>query len=118
MFARLEDWKAKNPKRVLAAQQRWKDENPEKLKQYRDDYYNNHSEEICQASAERIRKAPEKHQARQRAYYKYPKAQKCSVKGCERKGLRHHPDYSQPDLIEWLCAKHHTLLHKRQERVA
>ena len=41
------------------------------------------------------------------ANFKHPIRQKCSVYGCERLGVRHHPDYSKPDEIVWLCPIHH-----------
>lgn len=33
--------------------------------------------------------------------------QKCEIEGCDKIGERHHPDYSQPRLIEWICRSHH-----------
>jgi len=35
----------------------------------------------------------------------------CSVEGCEVEGERHHPDYSKPLEIVWLCRKHHRAVH-------
>ena len=39
------------------------------------------------------------------------KRQKCSIKKCNTIGDRHHPDYSQPKEIIWLCKKHHNIIH-------
>lgn len=49
-----------------------------------------------------------------RAYtrLKLPKQQICSIKGCAILAERHHPDYSKPLEIIWLCNKHHDLVHK------
>lgn len=33
--------------------------------------------------------------------------QKCAVDGCDKIGERHHPDYSKPDEIVWICKSHH-----------
>jgi hypothetical protein len=35
--------------------------------------------------------------------------QSCMV--CGRKAQMHHPDYARPLLVEWLCSKHHRMLH-------
>lgn len=32
---------------------------------------------------------------------------------CGKKAERHHPDYSNPRLVEWLCKKHHRAEHRR-----
>jgi len=31
---------------------------------------------------------------------------------CGEKAQAHHPDYSAPLAVSWLCAKHHAQLHK------
>lgn len=38
---------------------------------------------------------------------KNPVPQKCTVAGCKEIGERHHPDYSKPDEIIWICRSHH-----------
>lgn len=43
----------------------------------------------------------------------YPVPQKCSIEGCDNIGQRHHPDYSKPKEIIWLCRYHHTLIHMK-----
>lgn len=45
------------------------------------------------------------------AKYYHPKRKRCSVRGCKKKAERHHPDYSKPKEIIWLCRKHHKELH-------
>jgi hypothetical protein len=45
------------------------------------------------------------------AQYHHPKRKPCAVEGCKRKAERHHPDYSKPKEIVWLCRKHHKELH-------
>lgn len=35
----------------------------------------------------------------------------------EEQSQRHHPDYTQPLLIVWLCAKCHKELHTRQKKI-
>lgn len=46
---------------------------------------------------------------RARAFHKVPKL--CSFKGCKTMGERHHPDYSKPLEIIWLCRQHHFKTH-------
>ena len=38
-------------------------------------------------------------------------AKACSVYGCGDMGQKHHPDYTQPLLVEYLCASHHGEVH-------
>lgn len=43
---------------------------------------------------------------------RYNKERKvCLVAGCKTIGERHHPDYSKPKEIIWLCKKHHEEIH-------
>lgn len=53
---------------------------------------------------------PQHANARSLANYTYPIAQPCSCDGCNATGERHHPDYSKPKEITWLCPQHHDLL--------
>ena len=39
------------------------------------------------------------------------KAECCSVPGCAKPAQAHHPDYSRPELIYWLCRSHHLSWH-------
>lgn len=39
------------------------------------------------------------------------KKRPCKICGSENKIQPHHPDYSQPLKVVWLCAAHHTKLH-------
>jgi len=43
-----------------------------------------------------------------------PISKKCSVPKCKFIGERHHPDYTQPNLIVWLCRKHHSEIHHKE----
>jgi len=53
----------------------------------------------------------------QRKTYKaHPVRKECSISGCTVLGQRHHPDYSKPTEIVWLCRKHHEQLHHKDER--
>lgn len=52
-----------------------------------------------------------KDRARQLAREKFPIAEQCSRAKCGEAGQRHHPDYSKPLEIIWLCKRHHTDLH-------
>lgn len=39
----------------------------------------------------------------------------CEICGCE-KAEAHHPDYTRPGLVQWLCRGHHNQLHARGGR--
>lgn len=46
----------------------------------------------------------------------HPIAQNCSVEGCPLVGERHHPDYSKPIEIVWLCKTHHEEEHHKKNQ--
>lgn len=67
-----------------------------------------------------------RHKERNAEYYKilqitnkaYPDRQKCSIDGCEKLGEKHHPDYSKPLEIIWVCRQHHSsIFHPAQKCV-
>jgi hypothetical protein len=70
-------------------------------------------------SEEAWRRWHEKHKEERRKYvliqskaiYHNPTRKKCSIKNCNNIGERHHPDYSKPKNIIWLCKKHHEQVH-------
>lgn len=37
--------------------------------------------------------------------------QQCVMPGCTREGIAHHPDYTKPLAIVWLCRLHHARVH-------
>jgi hypothetical protein len=43
-----------------------------------------------------------------------PETEACSVPGCYEPAERHHPDYSDPLNVVWLCRKHHRQLHREK----
>lgn len=44
------------------------------------------------------------------------KQEPCKV--CGQKAEKHHPDYSKPLEVEWLCRRHHLALHAEQKQQA
>lgn len=71
----------KDPEKRRAAYRRWVSRNTEKVRSYNKILY----------IAKRAN----------------PVAQPCSVPGCDQIGERHHPDYSKPKDIVWICRAHH-----------
>ncbi len=55
---------------------------------------------------------PEKRRAGYIAYNNFNDSELCSIEGCEKEGHRHHPDYTKPLEIIWLCSGHHIEEHK------
>ena len=53
----------------------------------------------------------EKYWAQVCACKEFPSREPCSIVSCTNIGERHHPDYSEPYKIVWLCRKHHKELH-------
>lgn len=54
-----------------------------------------------------------KYKAQKMAQYHHPTLKPCIVCGSKRTH-RHHPDYSKPKNIVFLCHLHHKLVHKRE----
>ena len=61
---------------------------------------------------------PEKRIAGYMAYSNFKNAEICSIEGCQEEGQRHHPDYSKPLDIVWLCREHHTKEHNKIRRLS
>lgn len=38
--------------------------------------------------------------------------QPCEV--CNARAEAHHPDYDRPEVVRWLCRRHHVQLHRRE----
>jgi len=79
---------------VIKARQ-WREKNRTRMNEIANKSYYNHQDRAY---------------ARTMSHYYYPEGQVCSIKGCEELGERHHPDYSNPRDIIWLCKRHHNLL--------
>lgn len=67
-----------------------------------------------QKSARQRAKNPVKYLARIKAARYLEKNLQCSVEGCSVPGERHHPDYSKPLEVVYLCKKHHMELHSNK----
>ncbi len=78
-------------------------------KQHR--YYHEHNENARRIARKSYHLHKDRANARALANYKYPVSQMCEVGGCLETGERHHDDYNNPYEIQWLCRKHHKLLH-------
>jgi hypothetical protein len=104
--------------------------NREKKLSYLADYKEAHREEINQKERERLLKSkgtrpkrivhPGRERARAIINYGIKKGtiskQPCSICGTTRNVRGHHPDYYIPEVVVWLCQKHHMLEHKRNRR--
>ena len=96
----VKTWIVANPEKHATYRDRWKRENPEK-------------------TADRISRwqqaNPEKHRAHVAVMnaIRHGKivSQPCVVCG-DKKSEGHHPDYSKPLEVVWLCRKHHMMLHR------
>lgn len=79
---------------VIKARQ-WRAKNPKRMR------------EILYTSMAKHR---DRQNARSLAHFHFRQRQVCSIKGCNELGERHHPNYSNPKEIIWLCKEHHNLL--------
>lgn len=96
-------WHKANPKRTARNRQRWKQENRAK---------------VAAMSASWERKNPEKTRAQSTVAYAIKKGDLVRPDACEDCGEScmphaHHPDYSKPYEVMWLCRPCHGKAHKR-----
>lgn len=68
---------------------------------------------INRIAAKSIANHPLETIARYKAKWAFPIRQICEVERCFKLGERHHNDYNKPYKIQWLCRKHHRLLHRQ-----
>ena len=54
---------------------------------------------------------PEKIKARNLASRRLP-SKSCSIKGCDKKGEKHHEDYNKPLDVLYFCNQHHKQIKK------
>lgn len=64
------------------------------------------------ASARHRKLYPEREKARQKAKYYLP-AGICAICDTTEDVQRHHPDYSKPLYVIYLCRRHHRRLHRK-----
>ena|SRR3990167_1940584 len=69
------------------------------------------SEKGLERHRRHYRKNKKKYFAEFMGRYYNPNPKKCSIKGCNVPGERHHPNYNKPAKIVWLCRKHHLAIH-------
>ncbi len=87
---------------VIAIARKWREGNPQLVHRATRGW----QERNKKIHLERLR-------ARVMANYHYPLARICSIDDCNEVGERHHPNYSKPKEIEWLCLKHHREFHRQ-----
>lgn len=91
-------------------------ENQEKIKKTKEIYRKSHLKQALVHINNWRSKNPEKCKAQELVASKIRKGEikrgNCSVCGKER-AEAHHPDYSKPLKIVWLCKKHHVEEHKK-----
>jgi len=95
------EWQRKNKDRVNAKNKKWRDKNRKYIAVY-DKIRNTVFPEILKA-----------HNVAR--YIKIPKNSICEICGSPNNLEKHHPDYSDPYLIQILCKDCHTRLHKLKE---
>jgi len=111
----------KNKKICIFRIRRWQLNNPEyyekrrkKNPHYVRDWIKNNAKKASIIFRRYREKNQEKIKAQRIANKAYPVKQICSVIGCNKIGEKHHPDYSKPLEIIWLCRKHHKELHNNK----
>lgn len=109
----------KDPQKSKDRVKAWKKENPEKVSAYHKKYRQAHPEKIKEFQKRYRRKYPEKDRAHAVSHRAIKLEEITPSDVCERCGETnnleaHHPDYSKPKQVQWLCRKCHVALTRKQ----
>ena len=86
-------------KKISLYKKYWRKRNPDKLVSYREKYYSKNYHKLY---AKRV----------VRNEVKYGRIKKMNCLICDSKESQgHHPDYSKPKEVIWLCQQHHSDIH-------
>jgi len=103
----MREWREKNPEYHRI----WQQNNRKKLRKIQKKYYENNRDKYLYIFAQYREKNQEKIIAQRLSNKLYPSRQICNLSVCNKLGERHHPDYSKPSEIIWLCRRHHKEKH-------
>lgn len=105
-------WRERNPEKNRAYKAEWAKRNSEKQRAYRQAWAKRNPEKENARREAHLKRNPEKAEARRIARDRIPLPATCQQCHARGKLHRHHPDYSRPMLVEFLCAACHRRTHK------
>jgi rubrerythrin len=121
-------WRETHRDHIAAYNKSYRQENTEKVREIERKYKESHVEEIKKSSKEYRRKHPDRSRIRDKnnpesAHARFAihhqiesgkikKPKQCSACGNTGAIRGHHPDYSKPLEVVWLCHKCHCRLHR------
>jgi hypothetical protein len=111
------EWRLKNKEYIKEHDKKYRQENQEQIKAYQKEWNKNNLDLIMKSKTKWMKKNPgavNAHHAVNRALKngKLSKSLCCQFINCNNKNVQaHHPDYSKPLEVIWLCPKHHKLIH-------
>jgi hypothetical protein len=125
---RNDNWKKENPEKVMLSHKvsrenhreyfrkynrRYRKEHSKEKKDYNKEYVKNHLEEIREYN----NKHKDLNKIRNQAnyYIKIPKNQLCEICNKRKVNDKHHPNYSKPLLVLFVCRKCHAIIHHKEE---
>lgn len=112
----LKEYYAKNREKLLADKREYQKNNKEQLNRYHRKYSKNNRKRVNAWKYKWIEKNIEKRRA-ENILWNGIRRGKIIKKPCEicqnPKSHAHHPDYSKPLKVLWLCALHHKEIHSK-----
>ena len=90
----------------LTIERKWKKENPETMKVARKNWINNHPEKIIAYNREQRILYPDKFKLHNHARF-LPLNNECEICSSIKDLEKHHPDYSEPEIVITLCHECH-----------
>lgn len=108
----------KNREKIRKQQREYSELNREKVREYNRSYRNRNFEKFKESHRKSCEKYPERYKARKMLNYAIEYGYITRKERCERceiflKTEAHHPDYSKPLEVVWMCKSCHTKEHYR-----
>lgn len=119
--AELKAWERANPERVAEKSKRYREANPERSRESTRRWKERNPKKVAAQQKRYREQHPGKHRARHMLKNAVRAGRLSKPECCEDCGVltkprhlhAHHPDYSKPLEVEWLCRKCHRQRHSR-----
>lgn len=105
------NWRLRNKEKIAAYNKKWKEAHPGSSA-----LYNSHRKGKRRVYDEQYRESHRSERIARNRVYRAVRSGRLIPLACHECGSQisqaHHPDYSKPLEVIWLCPSHHMLLHK------
>ena len=115
----MKNYREKNKEKIREQRKKYRQENKEKIKIYNQEWRKKNPEKVKEVSKRTSKKYLKNHPEIAKAHkltqkFKIPKGELCSNCKINKAIEKHHPDYSKPRHIMFLCRECHYKIHRRE----